>query len=199
MSTVHASIVKVNAVTGQGLPALVENSAAVGSVQTLTATVKSTLRAQEWTQTLGYTITVDNASGTFRLGETLEGNAGAGVARVIGVPGATSIIVGPLTSGALWVNNETLTGAESAATADVNVTVTPGRTYYGEMATAVQQLVWRIANMGTDNIYVAFGTDPLTTALYATSATTARKGIPAGTVAYFAVGHMGEFVIYDNA
>ena len=60
-------------------------------------------------------------------------------------------------------------------------------------------LAWRIANMGTDDIYVAFGTAPDATVDTATTATTARKGVPAGAIAYFGVSAIGDEVEYVNA
>ena len=53
-----------------------------------------------------------------------------------------------------------------------------------------EQYAWRIANMGTDNVYVAFGAAP--------TASAAGKGIPAGAVAYFGVRAVGDKVAVTN-
>jgi len=50
---------------------------------------------------------------------------------------------------------------------------------------------WRIANMGTDNIYVAFGAAP--------TASATGKGIPAGAVMFFSVEAFGDIVAVINA
>jgi hypothetical protein len=53
-------------------------------------------------------------------------------------------------------------------------------------------LFWRIANMGTDNIYVSFGLDP-------TASATTGYGIPAGAVDFFMVSEPGEKAAVTNA
>lgn len=63
----------------------------------------------------------------------------------------------------------------------------------------VKRLIWRVANLGADHIYVAFGTTPDAKVATATGATTARKGIPAGSIAYFSVRAFGDKVAVINA
>lgn len=53
-------------------------------------------------------------------------------------------------------------------------------------------LFWRIANMGTDNVYVAFGTNP-------TASASTGYGIPAGAVEYFMVETAAEKAAVINA
>lgn len=56
---------------------------------------------------------------------------------------------------------------------------------------------WRIANMGTDDVYVVFGTDP--EPADADAAAAAGFGVPAGAVEYFTVGFPGQKVAVINA
>lgn len=56
---------------------------------------------------------------------------------------------------------------------------------------------WRIANMGTDNIYVVFGTNPNPST--AADAAAAGFGIPAGGIEYFTVGFPEQKIAVINA
>ncbi len=54
--------------------------------------------------------------------------------------------------------------------------------------------IWEVANMGTDNVYVGFGSNPnvVTTAGI-------RKAVPAGAVRYFSATAFGEKAAVVNA
>lgn len=56
---------------------------------------------------------------------------------------------------------------------------------------------WRIANMGTDDVYAVFGTDPDPAS--AAAAAAEGFGIPAGAVEYFSVGFPNQKVAIINA
>lgn len=56
---------------------------------------------------------------------------------------------------------------------------------------------WRVANMGTDDVYVVFGTNPQPAS--AAAAAAAGFGIPAGTVEYFTVGIPEQKIAVINA
>jgi hypothetical protein len=56
---------------------------------------------------------------------------------------------------------------------------------------------WRVANMGVDNIYVVFGTNPSPANAAAGAAT--GFGIPAGGVEYFTVGFPDQKIAVINA
>lgn len=56
---------------------------------------------------------------------------------------------------------------------------------------------WRIANMGSDDIYVVFGTNPQPAS--AADAAVAGFGIPAGAIEYFTVGFPDQKVAVINA
>lgn len=89
---------------------------------------------------------------------------------------------------------ESITSSGSSQTTDLQATksiataVEEDGAYYRKDGT----LFWRIANMGTDNIYVAFGTSP-------TASSTTGYGIPAGGVDFFAVSVDGEKAAVINA
>lgn len=50
---------------------------------------------------------------------------------------------------------------------------------------------WRVANCGSDHVYVEFGAAP--------TATAAGKAVPAGSVCFFAVNAFGDKVAVINA
>jgi len=92
--------------------------------------------------------------------------------------------------------SETITSA--ATPAETTDTVGTAGAVVSDGSVGAKRLIWRIANMGADDIYVAFGTTPDATVSTATTATTARKGVPAGTVCYFGVGAFGDKVSVIN-
>lgn len=83
------------------------------------------------------------------------------------------------------------------ATAALLAGTTAAATAVGNQAGAIRS-AWRVANAGTDNVYVAFGATP-NAGTAAPSVTTSRFLLPAGQVAYFAIGAAGDKAAVINA
>lgn len=93
MSTVQASIVRVNHVTGNGRDMLVESDDCAGMPLTLTASTASTIKAAAFTHGKGAVFAFDAGSGAFTLGETL--NVGLPYVLSVDLTGAaeTSVVI----------------------------------------------------------------------------------------------------------
>ncbi len=109
---------------------------------------------------------------------------------IVRVPGLTE------TGSAMPVEGVAAVGNVEAITSDGTTKTT---TITTPSTGDVRFHAWRIANMGSDNIWVAFGSTPDPTATTATAATTAKKGVPAGMIAYFTPAANSEKFAVTNA
>ena len=69
----------------------------------------------------GQKLKIDGQSGTFSVGETIEGGSSSNTAKVIKISSG-HLIVAIITGSTTWTDNEEITGATSGATANVNGT-----------------------------------------------------------------------------
>lgn len=86
------------------------------------------------------------------------------------------------TSDSLGTAETIVSGAVSAAS-----TLASASMFTGDEP---RQQAWRVANCGTDHVYVEFGAAP--------TATAAGKAVPAGTVCYFSVASFGQKIAVIN-
>jgi hypothetical protein len=116
----------------------------------------------------------------------------------------STVHVSLVQSKAYSLDSKPLDVAMSRTVGDGESITTSGTTVFETTLEATEALcrsesksVWRVANMGSDNIYVAFGG----TGDYSTQSEleAAGMGIPPGVVEYFAVTAFGEICFVSNA
>jgi len=116
----------------------------------------------------------------------------------------STVHVSLVQSKAYSLDSKPLDVAMSRTVGDGESITTSGTTVFETTLEATEALcrsesksIWRIANMGTDNIYVAFGQ----TGDYSTQGDleAAGLGIPAGGIEYLAVTAFGEVCFVSNA
>lgn len=101
----------------------VAGGAAVVTVEQATSIAAAGEKAVTFTKyyQTGQKLKIDNQSGTFTVGEDVEGGSSGNTATIIKIS-KDYLIVAFLTGSTTWTDNEEITGDESAATADVNGT-----------------------------------------------------------------------------
>lgn len=191
---VEAAIVRSKSITTFGGAVLVGHSKTVGPVQELTSGVKSTIAVRKYR--VGkptYSFTFDGDTGTFVVGEILTIGTPTATAEVLYL-GASKTMVIALMSGTVPADNSTLLGQASGATADVAGAVSAESAYYGDAASRVEDLLWRITNSESAPIDIAFGPTPDPTQTANGPATTAKQMVPAGATMWFGCDKFGDHV-----